>query len=283
MSTSIFANRCHVNERSGYADPVAVAKRIRTARYKEFGERLRQWRGDVPVETAVRLVQQMNVKFDGATLRGWEYGWIERPDPVRLLALARVYDVSIDEMLRALMESRMNDVGKPIRIPKSDTSLASTNVEGFKAVPLLATEIAAGQPLIVEPDEEKDSSLAFREDVVGKFVKPICLRVGRREESMMPTILPRDVVVIDQRPERRKAPTAGHIFAVNYAPLVGEPGGGAIKRVEISEGMLILSSDNSDKTKYGTKAFDLQGKNLLDILKGEVVWYGRYVGSGKGR
>lgn len=235
----------------------------------------------MPVETAVRLVQGMGIDFDSATLRGWEYGWTGSPDPLRLLALARVYEVTMPQVLEALTLSR-SAAAKPIRIPASlADEPAPTTVEGFKAVRLLARPIAAGQPLTLEPDE-KDSSLAFRDDVVSKFKKPLCLRVGRKEESMVPTIMPGDVVVIDHHEERRRKPVDGHIYAVNYGPLTGE--GGAIKRVEVTDnGILILISDNPDKGRYGTKAFSLEGKNLLDIIKGEVVWYGRYVGSGKGR
>ncbi len=154
-------------------------------------------------------------------------------------------------------------------------------MSGFAALPLLARPIAAGRPLEIEPDPDRDQALAFSDYFVARFTRPVCLRVGRGEESMVPTIVPGDVVVIDQRPERRIRPKAGHIFAVNFAPLTGEAGG-ALKRIEVSQGMLIVASDNPDKVKYGTLVVPLSdGLNLLDVLKGEVVWRGQYVGSGK--
>ncbi len=84
----------------------AVAKRVREQKFKEFGDLLRQWRGKREVETVVRLVRTHGVEFDGATLRGWEYGWIGRPDPIRLLALARVYGRSAADVMAALSVAR---------------------------------------------------------------------------------------------------------------------------------------------------------------------------------
>lgn len=263
-----------------------MAKRERTAKFLAFGTRLKQWRGGMSVDTAARMVQRMNVDFDAATLRGWEYGWTGRPDPLRLLALARVYNVPMDEVMTALRESRGQDAGGPITIPPEDTSPQPvTGVSGFVAVPLLRDPIAAGHPLVVEQDPANDYSLAFREDLIAKFKgQVICLRVGRREESMYPTILPGDVVLVDRREAKRRQPVNGGIYAVNFAPLTGHDGG-ALKRVEIDGKYLIISSENPDKTNdaYRTKAFDVDGKDVRDILQGEVVWFGRYMGVGRGR
>lgn len=232
------------------------------------------------VATAVRRVQQMGVDFDASTLRGWELGWTGAPDPIRLLALARVYGVSVDEVISALRDSR-GASGRTLKIPPDLVSQEprETTVAGFKAVPLLARPIAAGQPLVVEPEPDRDQSLAFREDVTKKFSRPMCLRVGKREESMYPTIMPGDVVMIDQREERRAAPIAGNIYAINFAPLTGHEGG-ALKRIERDGRYLIVSSENPDKSNdaYRTKAFDVEDMNLLDVIKGEVVWFGRYIG-----
>ena len=157
-----------------------------------------------------------------------------------------------------------------------------TTIEGFVAVPLLATPIAAGAPLLLERDPEHDGSLAFREKTVRKFTDPICLRVGRHEESMRPLIHPRDIVVIDRNPKRRLPPVNGCIYAVNFGPLTGEEGG-ALKRIDLVDHALIINSDNPDKAHYPTQAFMLgREHNLLDILVGEVVWLGRYVGSRRG-
>ena len=43
----------------------------------------------------------------------------------------------------------------------------------------------------------------------------------------------------------------------------------------------IVTSDNMNKQEYPTQVFDVTDVNLLDALVGEVVWTGRYLGSGK--
>jgi hypothetical protein len=85
---------------------VLVAKRIRIGKYRAFGKVLETWRGDRDIETVVRLVQQQGISFDGATLRGWEYGWTGSPDPLRLQALAKVYQRSTDDAIAALAAAR---------------------------------------------------------------------------------------------------------------------------------------------------------------------------------
>lgn len=81
-------------------------KRVRLPKYKDFGDVLKTWRGKREVETVVRLVRDEGLDFDGATLRGWEYGWTGRPDPLRLLALAKVYNRSTADVMQALSVAR---------------------------------------------------------------------------------------------------------------------------------------------------------------------------------
>ena len=100
---------------------------------------------------------------------------------------------------------------------------------------------------------------------------------------MAPTIRPGDVVLIDQHIERRHHPEDGHVYVVNLDALEGDEHGGAITRVETSDGILILTSDNPDKTRYPTRTRTVRRQSLPDILIGEVVWCSRYVGNGKRR
>ena len=203
-----------------------------------------------------------------------EKGQTKSIEPDVLRQIASLYGTPYRQVLASWVEHRYGV--QPSALARDDTPTA---IEGFVALPLLATPIAAGAPLLVEPDPERDGSLAFREKTVRKFTDPICLRVGRREESMRPLIHPRDTVVIDRNPKRRLPPVNGCIYAVNFGPLTGEEGG-ALKRIDLVDHVLIVSSDNADKAHYPTQAFMLGHEhNLLDILVGEVVWLGRPVGS----
>lgn len=91
-------------------------KRVREPRYRAFGRQLERWRGNRSIETVVRLVRKMGVGFDASTLRGWEYGWTASPDPLRLLALARVYGVDIQDVMSALASARSHG-GTSITVP----------------------------------------------------------------------------------------------------------------------------------------------------------------------
>ena len=99
---------------------------------------------------------------------------------------------------------------------------------------------------------------------------------------MKPTIEPGDVVLIDQNVARRRHPSDGRIYAINAGPLTGNDGG-MLQRIDRSGRTLILSSDNPDKSAYPTRAFEIKGASLSDVVVGEVVWCGRTVGSGKRR
>ena len=212
----------------------------------------RRWARDV--ETVVRLARNLGFSLSAATLRGLEYGWTRSPDPLTLLALAQVYERTFEDVCEALFESR-REAGEKIRLSKPLPTAPPTAIEGFVALPLPRNPVAAGQPLVVAPDPDRDRTLAFRESIVRKFTKPMCLRIGPREESMVPTIEPGDVIVIDRNPDRRLAPRAGHIYAVDFGQLGEE--GGAVKRIDLSGSTLVVTSDNPDKRAYPPQVFDV--------------------------
>ena len=99
---------------------------------------------------------------------------------------------------------------------------------------------------------------------------------------MTPTIESGDVVLIDRNLARRRRPPGGRIYAINSGPLMGE-NGGVLQRVELKGRMLILSSDNPDKSAFPTRTFEIKVATLPDVLVGEVVWFGRSLGSGQRR
>ncbi len=157
----------------------------------------------------------------------------------------------------------------------------STNLPRFVELPWLKAPVGAG-PLLIDGDEMRDEGLAFSERFALEHPGAICLTVGRGQWSMTPTIQPGDIVVIDPALDRRRQPRPGDIQAVNFAPLSTE-NRGAIKRVELRDGHLIISSDNPDKREYPTEVFDVEGVDLLEVMKGQVVWFGRILGEKRKR
>ena len=99
---------------------------------------------------------------------------------------------------------------------------------------------------------------------------------------MRPTIEPGDVVMIDQNLARRRRPTDGRMYALNYQPLSGK-GSGALRRVDLSDHTLILSADNPDKAAYPTRTFEIKAATLPDALVGAVVWVSRWLPPAKPR
>jgi transcriptional regulator with XRE-family HTH domain len=202
-----------------------------------------------------------------------EQGKVKHPEAETLRAFSLLYSVPFDDLVGRYVQGQY---GIEARLDREEV----TTVEGFKPVRWLHSPIAAGRPLAVEPDDEADAWLAFQERWLRPFDRPICLTVGRDEQSMLPTIQPLDVVLIDQRLERRARPASGAIYAVNLAPLTGETGG-TLKRIEISDDHLVIIADNADKTRYPTHAYDLAELELPRVLAGRVAWIGRNVGERK--
>ena len=228
---------------------------------------------------AVFIAGQRKLPVGLSALKWLEGGLTKIPGRELLRALSVLYGEPYGNLVQEVTKYVFGI--KPDELLHGDAP--ATSVEGFVALPVLATPIAEGQPLLLDPDPEHDSTHAFRKDAIKNFTRPVCLRVGRRDVSMAPTIRPGDVVLIDQNIERRRHPQDGHVCVVNLDALEGDEHGGAITRIETSNGILILTADNPDKKQYPTRAFNVRGANLPDILVGEVVWFGRTLGTGKRR
>ncbi|MEZ5421008.1 MAG: S24 family peptidase [Vicinamibacterales bacterium] len=134
--------------------------------------------------------------------------------------------------------------------------------------------MAAGSPLTID-DHEHARSPAFSATFLKRWRQPICVRVGPREESMLPVIAPGDVVLLERAGENRPPDPAG-IYAVRVDD------GSTLKRVQLLEqgerAWLALLSENPDKRKYGARLVPVdEGDRWQDHLIGRVVWHGQYV------
>lgn len=163
-----------------------------------------------------------------------------------------------------------------LQTEESDTT-RDTALPDFAAIAVLPRQVGAGQPIEVDPDEEASEFIAFKQEFTRRFRKPIAVRVGRDQQSMVPTIQPGDLLVIDQQEQGRLRPNPRFVYALNI------DNGATIKRVEVVDGRLIISSDNLDKDKYPTYTKPIHDLDLRQIVVGEVVWIGRYIGSGRKR
>lgn len=221
---------------------------------------------------AVLVAKQRKLPVGLSALKWLEGGLTKSPRPKLLRALSALYGEPYGNMVQEV--ARHVFATKPHELLEGATP--PTLVEGFVALPLLARPIAARHPLLVIPDPDHDTRLAFQRDFVKRFTRPVGLSVGPKEASMRPTIEPGDIVLVDQHVGRRRRPRAGCIHAINMGPLTGKAGGD-LQRVELSGRTLILSSDNPDKSAYPTRTVDTKALSLTEILVGEVVWIARTV------
>ena len=223
---------------------------------------------------AVFIAKQRKLPVGLSALKWLEGGLAKNPRPELLRALSVLYAEPYGNMIQ--------EVGRHVFAitPDELVGVASptTALEEFVALPLLARPLASGQPLEVAAEPQRDSSLAFRQDFVKGFTRPVVLRVGKKDAAMTPTIESGDVVLIDQNLARRQRPTDGQIYAINTGPLT-EHDGGTLQRVELKGRTLILSADHPDKATYPTRTFTITAGALPEVLIGRVVWVGRTLGT----
>jgi transcriptional regulator with XRE-family HTH domain len=137
----------------------------------------------------------------------------------------------------------------------------------FREVPVLKGRIAAGQPFPV--DARFAGTRAFTAEFLRQFTRPVLVKVGANEVSMVPSVCPNDLLLIDQSEEKRKKPEFARIYALSLEE------GGTIKRCEIVEGELVIVPENMQQRGFSPRTISLQEANILDIIRGQVVWIGR--------
>lgn len=253
-----------------------VKKPRRPVFHAELGDMLkdkRVVRGWSQAQT-VRFAKRTAGQLTENQLRYLEAGKVENPDPDTLRALCQLYDLPYAELASRYFSATY---AVPVRVEDSGIVTiepgAADDAPAFAAVRLLGDEIAAGPPLTVE-DTSTAGHLAFSRtwlDRVG-VSKPLCVKVGRYERSMMETIQPGEVVLLDCADERRADPKTDRIYAVNV------DGGSTLKRVVRGTRDLWLVSDNPDKVEYPTRILELEeDQSLLEVIVGEVMWKGQPV------
>lgn len=166
----------------------------------------------------------------------------------------------------------MEALGLTIRdLVESSPSPPTTDLPDspFVQVPLLRGAVAAGQPLPIE--NEPESWRAFLGSYIRRFSRPILLRVGKRETSMLPTVCPGDLVLVDRDEEKRRRPSLHHIYAVSLDE------GGTLKRCKLEGDHLLVIPDNPT-AGFDPTTVSLKGRDILQIIQGQVVWVGRELG-----
>ena len=189
-----------------------------------------------------------------------------RMDPTAsvIKGLSKSLNVSADYLL-GLEEQEFSSFEK-IEI-KKDISRLQDKFDRFgefdvAPVPLLEDSIAAGAPVPISGRSEENRY--FLKSWLRRFRSPVLIKVGRHQESMSPTILPGDLLLLDRRPVLH--PKKNAIYALNAEE------GGTIKRCSLSGGKLRLTPDNPD---YSDKVIFIEDVDIRKIIVGRVVWIAR--------
>jgi len=159
------------------------------------------------------------------------------------------------------------------RVVPAGAGAPPPQAEKYLAVPLVG-EVGAGPGLIAQ-DEITSWVLVYKEHrSVSRRSNLLAVEVGRNQRSMIPTLHPGDIVLVDRDDWGQDgcAPP-GNIFLVREP---GQEGGGKVKRVATAgKGELATITFYSDNaTEYGPEVFHAYQYNhdLRQALVGRVVW-----------
>jgi len=190
-------------------------------------------------------------------------------------AFAKSENAKLGDVIRLFVTEGMTSrTGKPHEV----RSLVIGG-DDFVSVPLVAANVAAGHGAIPELPEDR-RVYAFRRDYVrraigtgdprdGTLVTVFLARNKSLGSSMLPTIQPGSLILVDRRPVERIKDRG--IYLIEY-PDLAEEHGLAVKRLTLEKrkAILVAESDNPEP-RYYPRIIDLDGVRISDIVKGRVI------------
>ena len=156
--------------------------------------------------------------------------------------------ISVEEMMK--------------RVPRLDYADSD-----YADVPLLKGKLGPGQPF--PPEGRIEGYRAFLRRFVSEFRRSVLIAVGPKEEAMIPSIQPLDLVLLNADPAKRRAPQMDRIYAVSLE------GGTGLRHCGLAGNSLVLVADNPRSREGRAREIPLEGMDILSIVRGEVVWVGR--------
>jgi hypothetical protein len=105
--------------------------------------------------------------------------------------------------------------------------------------------------------------------VLSAAVSPVVAQLDAREDSMSPLLEPGDWVLLDRSPTLRRRPQFGSAYALSWKEV------GFVARCRVVGDALVLVADNARQSVDVPNPIPLAGRNILDVVKGKIVWVGR--------
>lgn len=178
-----------------------------------------------------------------------------QPHMHNLLAGKRALLPRVADRLLEALALTLQDVAGGGRPPALEGAVSRLTgpVGGGRAFPSLSS-----QPPVV----------FFNPARVAGLRAPALTRVAAEEISMRPTLHPGDDILLECAPTARRRPAPGAIYAISWM------GASYLCRCRISMGALIATAEASSAAQAPAR-MPLEGRRVEEIIRGEVVWYGR--------
>lgn len=148
------------------------------------------------------------------------------------------------------------------RVPRLDYADSD-----YADIPVLKGKLGPGHAF--PPEGRIEGYRAFLRSFITGFHRPLLIAVGAKEEAMIPTIQPLDLVLLDTNPVKRKAPRLNRIYAVSLE------GGAGLRHCGLAGNSLVLVAENPRWPEGKASNIPLDEKDIFSIVRGEVVWVGR--------
>lgn len=148
------------------------------------------------------------------------------------------------------------------RVPRLDYADSD-----YADIPLLKGKLGPGQAF--PPEGRIAGYRAFLRNFVSEFYRPVLMEVALKEEAMIPTVRPLDLVLLDTDPEKRKAPRLERIYAVSLE------GGSGLRHCGRTGTSVLLVPDNPAWREGRPEEIRVGASEILSVIRGEVVWVGR--------
>ncbi len=137
----------------------------------------------------------------------------------------------------------------------------------FQLVPVIGAAACGSSGRILEKDIE--TYKAFEISFLKKFKNPVLTRA--KGDSMLPVIAEGDLLLCDRDVYKRQHPDPKRIYLVNNPDRIDEVAI-KVKKISFSGRTLTLIPLNP---VFPPIAVDVDGKSILDIVLGQIVWIGR--------
>lgn len=147
------------------------------------------------------------------------------------------------------------------------SGLAPPTSTSALAVPVFPGRLGGGNPFPVLSSDAEQQLLPSSK--VAQLVSPVLAFLDANERSMWPAIWPNDLLLLDRSPGERRKPSFDHVYAVAWQ---GQSFIGRCRRVGQA---LVVVMDNAREVGGGVNPIPLAGLDVLEIVKGRIVWLGR--------